>query len=226
MNITILGTGSVGQALAKKLLTLDNNITIGTRDVEATLTKTELDGFGNPPISKMLTENPKIQLRSFKDSVAGADLVILAVSGRVAIDVLASSGELPAGMTIIDTTNPLDFSNGFPPSLFTESTTSLAEQIQEKFPHLNIVKCFNTMSNAIMINPQILDESSNIFVAGNDEKSRDLVKSLIFEMGWSVGEIVDLGDITAARGLEMIMPLWLRIFQSRGDANFNFKIAE
>ena len=160
MNIAILGTGSVGQALAKKLLEKGHNLYIGTRDVENTMKQTESDAFGNSPISFWIKENPAVELLRFKEAVEkGEDLIVFSMNGQYALSCLASVGtDLLHDKILMDISNPLDFSNGFPPSLFINNTDSLGEQIQKAYPNLKVVKTLNTMSNPIMVNPKALKE--------------------------------------------------------------------
>ena len=94
MNIAILGTGSVGQTLAKKLYSLGHEVFIGTRNVENTLKQTEKDAFGNLPISFWIKENPKVKLMTFKEAVQiGSDLIVFAMNGQHALDCLQSIGD-------------------------------------------------------------------------------------------------------------------------------------
>ena len=123
---------------------------------------------------------------------------------------------------MIDASNALDHSQGFPPSLFVSNTDSLAEQLQRELPEARLVKMFNTMANEVMVNPRGLGEDSTIFVAGNDAAARQTAASLAADLGWT--DVFDLGDLTAARGLEMFIPLWVRMYGQLGRPNFNIKV--
>jgi predicted dinucleotide-binding enzyme len=226
MNISVLGTGSVGQALAGRLSGLGHSIFMGTRDVESTLAKTTPDGWGNPGIGTWITDNTRVQLCTFNDSVAqGNDLIIFAMNGKFAIECLNSiDSALLNGKVLIDISNPLDFSNGFPPSLFISNTESLGELIQNTFPELKVVKTLNTMSNPIMINPKILEGDHSVFLSGNDSEAKSFVTLLLNSFGWESKNIIDLGDITTARGTEMILPLWVRLYGKMQSPMFNFNI--
>ena len=103
------------------------------------------------------------------------------------------------GKVVVDTSNPLDFSQGFPPSLFISNTDSLAEQLQRELPEARLVKMFNTMANEVMVDPNGLASETTIFVAGNDVTARQTAASLAADLGWT--DVFDLGDLTAARGL-------------------------
>ena len=144
MKIAVLGTGMVGQALAGRLAELGHEVTVGTRDVAATLARTTPDGMGNPPYAAWAADHRQVRLAPFADAAAGAELLVNATSGDVSIAALQAAGtENLAGKILIDIANPLDFSNGFPPTLFVKDTDSLGEQIQAAFPQLRVVKALN-----------------------------------------------------------------------------------
>jgi 8-hydroxy-5-deazaflavin:NADPH oxidoreductase len=207
MKIAILGTGAVGPALAKALSAAGHQVTIGTRDPEETRQREQLAGIDLP-------------LATYGD--LDAEVLINATTGRGSLPALQAVGEALDGKVVIDTSNPLDFSQGFPPSLFVSNTDSLAEQLQRELPQARLVKMFNTMANQVMINPRGLDGDSTIFVAGNDIAARQTAASVAADLGWT--DIFDLGDLTAARGLEMYLPLWVRIFGQLGRPEFNIKV--
>ncbi|MFC8503943.1 NADPH-dependent F420 reductase [Pedococcus sp. NPDC057267] len=223
MNIAVLGTGMVGQALAGRLLELGHDVVVGTRDPEATLARTEPDGMGNPPFSAWLEAHPAARLVAMADAAAGAELVVNATSGEGALPALEQAGaDNLAGKVVLDISNPLDFSQGFPPSLFVKDTDSLGEQLQRAFPQARIVKSLNTLNAALMVDPKSLGEESTVFVAGNDQAARDTVTELLHAFGHT--DVIDLGDITGARGTEMLLPVWLRLMQTLGTASFNFRV--
>ena len=226
MNISVLGTGSVGQALATKLVSLGHKVFMGTRNIENSLNKTEPDGWGNPAIGSWIKNNPEVQLCTYKEAVQqGSDLIVFAMNGNAAFDCLNAVGEdLLDGKTMIDISNPLDFSKGFPPSLTICNTDSLSEKIQAKFPDLKVVKSLNTMSNPVMVNPSLVSGDHSVFVSGNDETAKSQVVSLLNSFGWKNDNIIDLGDITTARGTEMLLPVWVRLFGKLQTPLFNFNV--
>lgn len=226
MNISVLGTGSVGQALATKLVSLGHKVFMGTRNIENSLNKTEPDGWGNPAVGGWIKNNPEVQLCAFKEAVQkGNDLVVFAMNGNAAFDCLNAVGEdLLNGKTMIDISNPLDFSKGFPPSLTICNTDSLSEKIQAKYPKLKVVKSLNTMSNPVMVNPSLVPGEHSVFVSGNDETAKSQVVSLLNSFGWKNENIIDLGDITTARGTEMMLPVWVRLFGKLQTPLFNFNV--
>lgn len=226
MKIAILGTGMVGQALGEGLLNCGETVVFGTRDVKNTLARTENDSYGNPPFSKWLSDHSKATIGTFNDAAAASELVFNATSGSVSISALNLAGvPFLKNKIMIDVANPLDFSKGFPPSLFVSNTNSLAEQIQNEFPETYVVKTLNTVNASIMTHPDQLSESHNLFLSGNDQSSKDQVVSLLSSwFGWKTEQFIDLGDITSARSTEMLLPLWITLFGKIGHPNFNFFI--
>jgi predicted dinucleotide-binding enzyme len=223
MNIAILGTGMVGQSIAGRLHELGHSVVVGTRDVEATLARTEPDGMGNPSFSAWYRAHPGVELATFADAAAGAELVVNASSGAAALDVLGLAGaDNLAGKVLVDIANPLDFSNGFPPTLFVKDTDSLGEQIQRAFPTTKVVKALNTLTASLMVDPKSLGESSTIFVSGDDEQAKATVVALLESFGHD--DVIDLGPLETARGTEMLLPVWLRLMGALGTGAFNFKI--
>ena len=178
------------------------------------------------------TRNPE-QTRT-REEWAGSDLPLAAyadLEGEVYVNSTKGAGSLAAlkavgpalnGKVVIDTSNALDSSSGFPPSLFVKDTDSLAEQLQRALPEIRLVKMFNTMAHEVMVDPAGLPQESTIFVAGNDETARQTATELAGDLGWT--DVLDLGDLTAARGLEMYISLWLRIYGTLGRPGFNIKV--
>ena len=223
MNIAVLGTGIVGRTIAGRVHDLGHTVVVGTRDPQATLARTEPDGMGNPPFSAWHAEHPGVGLATFADAAAGADVVVNASSGGVALEVLGLAGAANlAGKVLVDISNPLDFSAGFPPTLFVKDTDSLGEQIQRAFPDTKVVKTLNTLTAALMADPKLLGESSTVFVSGDDAQAKAVVTGLLESFGHD--DVIDLGDLSTARGTEMLLPVWLRLMGSLGTGMFNFKI--
>ncbi len=226
MNIAVLGTGSVGQALAVKLHELGHQVYMGTRNVRNSLQKTGKDTWGNKLIGDWIRDHPNIKLVTFQEAVKeSGDLLVFAMNGHAAFESLDAVGkDLLHDKILIDISNPLDFSQGFPPSLFVSNTDSLGEQIQKAYPALKVVKTLNTMSNPVMVNPGIVEGDHTVFVSGNDQEAKSRVSEWLISLGWKENHILDLGDITTARGTEMILPLWLRIYHNLKSPYFNFHI--
>ncbi len=223
MNISILGTGIVGRSHAHRLMELQHTIAIGTQNIEKTLAETKTDPMGNIPFSEWQKENPNIALQKFEDAAAKGEIVINALRGDIAVRTLSELKEPLRGKILIDISNPLDFSHGFPPSLSVCNTDSLGEQIQGALPDTHIVKTFNTVNAGLQVNPTLLANGNHtLFMCGNNADAKSVVRKIQESYGWS--DIIDLGDITGARGMEMTLPFWLRLFGAFGTATFNYRI--
>ena len=223
MKIAVLGTGMVGRTFAGGLAGLGHTVTVGTRDPRATLERSEPDGMGTPPYSAWAGEHPEVALDTFTEAAASADVVVNATNGQAAVPVLELAGaDNLAGKVLVDVSNPLDFSAGFPPTLFVKDTDSLGEQIQRAFPEARVVKTLNTVNAHVMVEPGQLPEASSVFVSGNDTEAKAVVTELLTSFGHA--DVIDLGDITTARGAEMILPIWLRLMGALGTPFFNFKV--
>jgi predicted dinucleotide-binding enzyme len=226
MHYAVLGTGAVGRTVAAKLVSLGEEAVIGTRDPRDTLARTEIDDYGNVPFAAWLRENPAVRLGTFAEAAAAGEVVVNACAGAVSLAVLtaAGAGNL-AGKVLIDIANPLDFSHGQPPSLDPVNTDSLAEQIQARFPDAKVVKALNCMNIAVGVDPSRVPGEHTTFIAGDDAGAKKAVTDLLVAFGWPPAAVIDLGDITAARGTEMVLPLWLRLWGTLGHPDFNIHIA-
>ena len=225
MNIAILGTGMVGQTLAASLAALGHDVAIGTRDVEALMARTEPGPYGNPPYSAWAQEHPAVKTLALADAAAHGDILFNALSGASTLDGLRAAGaQNLAGKILIDVANPLDFSGGFPPSLSVVNTDSLGEQIQRELPATRVVKTLNTVNAFLMVDPrQLHGGDHSMVICGNDAAAKAQVTSILKEwFGWK--DVVDLGDITNARGSEMWLPLWVRLYGALNTPMFGMKI--
>jgi predicted dinucleotide-binding enzyme len=209
MHIAVLGTGMVGRTIAPRLAELGHVVRLGTRDPATTRAR---EGWSEPPGVELLT---------FAEATAGADLVVHAGNGASALDLLAQAGDL-TGVVLLDISNPLDFSAGFPPTLSVKDTDSLGEQVQRAFPDARVVKSLNTLTAELMAHPDRLPEPTSVFVSGDDADAKHLVTGLLTELGHR--DVIDLGGIETSRGVEMWLPLWLRLIGSLGTAEFNLKV--
>jgi len=223
MNIAVLGTGMVGRAIAGRLHELGHPVVVGTRNPEATLARTEVDGMGNQPFATWHGTHPDIGLATFADAAAQAEVVVNATGGSSTLEVLTLAGaDNLAGKVLVDLSNPLDVSAGFPPSLFVKDTDSLGEQVQRSFPDAKVVKTLNTLNASLMVRPDALGEPSTVFVSGDDADAKATVTELLHSFGHQ--DVVDLGGIETARGVEMWLPLWLRVMGALGTPQFNIKV--
>jgi predicted dinucleotide-binding enzyme len=222
-NIAVLGTGMVAKAIAGKLASLGHSVKIGTRDPKATLARTDKDMGGGPPIGAWLETQKNVSLVTHAEAAAHGAMAFNALSGKGAIDVLGGVATQLDGKILIDVSNPLDFSKGFPPSLTVSNTDSLGEQIQRAVPKTKVVKTLNTVNASLMIDPKTLAGGDHtMFVCGNDAGAKAEVAKLLRDFGWT--DVVDLGDITCARATEMYLPLWTRLMGALKTASFNVKI--
>jgi len=213
MKIGVLGTGIVGQTIAAKLVQLGHEVCMGARASD----NEKAAGFAKQ-------HAPKGTSGTFSDAAKHGELLFNCTNGSAALEALNAAGaDNLAGKVLIDISNPLDFSKGMPPSLLTPSTDSLGEQIQRAFPKTHVVKSLNTVNAKLMVEPASLASANHdIFMAGNDAGAKGKVKELLQSFGWR--HIIDVGDITGSRGLEMYLPLWVRLYGTFQTATFNVKV--
>ena len=211
MRIAVIGTGHAGRTLAQGFQRTGHDVVVGTRDPDATRAREEWLGLDVP-------------LAALGVVAADADLVVNVTNGQASLAALGEVGsDHLAGKVILDVANPLDFSQGFPPTLSVKDTDSLAEQIQRAFPEARVVKSLNTVTAAVMVDPSTVgDGDTTVFVAGDDEEARQQVSELLRELGWL--DIVELDGLQNARGLEMWLPLWVRLMGALGTGQFNIKL--
>ena len=224
MRFGMLGTGVVGKTMTTRLAGLGHDVMVGTRDPQETLSRTEPDQYGSLPFSAWLQEHPEVKFGTFGDAAAHGEMVLNATAGAVALEVLRQAGEENLnGKPLIDISNPLDFSKGMPPTLSVSNTDSLGEQIQRRFPEARVVKTLHTMNAYLMVHPtQLAGADHTVFVSGDDAEAKSTVSELLRSFGWT--DIIDLGDITTARGTEMLLAVWLRLFGALQKPIFNFNI--
>ena len=216
MRIGVLGTGTVGHALAGELVELGHEVMMGSREA------------GNPKGADWAAAaGPNASSGSFAQAAAMAEMVINATPGTVSLAALSEAGENNLeGKVLVDVSSPLDSSAGFPPSLSVCNTDRIAETIQRTFPRARVVKALNTMNAAVMVNPQRLaDGEHDVFLGGNDPDAKAVVMELLRSFGWRPERIRDLGGLDTARGMEMWLPLWLRIYMQQPKGKpFNISI--
>ena len=198
MKIGILGSGMVGQALARGYARHGHDVVIGTR-------KSEVEGLpvGSPD-----------------RAVADADLVVLGVAGRASVELTGSLAHLLEGKILVDATNPLDFSAGAP-RLFVGFEDSLGEQVQKAAPGARVVKAYNTVGNTLFVDPELPGGPPTMFIAGNDDAAKGTVTQLLEDTGW---EVADLGGIEASRWLEAMCMAWVTYGARTGTWNHAWKL--
>ncbi|HEX2183251.1 MAG TPA: hypothetical protein VHH10_13285, partial [Rubrobacteraceae bacterium] len=160
----------------------------------------------------------------FAEAASHGEVVVNATAGAVSLEALERAGEENlSGKVLMDISNPLDFSKGMPPTLSVVNTDSLGEQIQRRFPEAKVVKTLHTMNARLMFDPaRLAGGDHTVFVSGDAPEAKAAVADLLRSFGWR--DIVDLGDITTARGTEMMLPVWVRLFGALEKPLFNFKI--
>ena len=223
MKIGIIGSGVVGQTLGAKLVERGEDVVLGTRSPGSVNDKR---GFGQSLDDWLKATGSKARVGIFADAAAHGEIVINATSGTVSLEALRLAGDQNLrGKILIDVSNPLDFSKGMPPTLTVCNTDSIGEQIQRAFPDAKVVKTLNTTNVNVMVDPaQVAGGDHDLFVSGNDAAAKARVTELLRQwFGWRT--VIDLGDITTARGVEMLLPVWLRLMGALGTPLFNFKIA-
>jgi 8-hydroxy-5-deazaflavin:NADPH oxidoreductase len=227
MKIAVLGTGVVGQTLAEKLAQVGQEVMVGTRDPADTRARSEPGRYGQPPFHDWLERHPSVRLGTYAEAARFGEAVINATLGEASLDALHAAGEDNLnGKILIDISIPLDFSQGMPPSLFVCNTDSLGEQIQRAFPRALVVKTLNTITAALMVDPGLVGGGEHtIFLSGDDVAAKAQVREwLAGWFGWK--DILDLGDITTSRGVEMYLPLWLRLWGATGSGIFNIRVVK
>jgi 8-hydroxy-5-deazaflavin:NADPH oxidoreductase len=223
MKVGVLGGGGVGQALAGKLMQRGHDVQLGIRNPspvelakERQMAKTLVDW----------QKDTKGRVVSFSEAARHGDILINATQGGASIDALTLAGkDNLKGKVLIDVANPLDFSQGMPPSLLPkyDHFTSLGEEIQKAFPETHVVKTLNTVSNAVMINPSLVKGEHDLFIAGNNADAKKTVEGILRkDFGWT--SIIDLGDIVGARAVEHLLPIWVRLWMTGGTPIVNLKV--
>lgn len=195
MKVGILGSGIVGQTLGTGFLKYGHQVKIGT-------------GNSNKLNDWLKSAGSNASVGSFAEAASFGEIIVLAVKGTAALNVLEKAGSnYLAGKTIIDATNPIE---EVPPvngvlKFFTDLNSSLMEELQNKFSQANFVKAFSCVGNALMINPDFGGQRPTMFIAGNDDDSKNVVKKILDTFGW---EVEDMGKAEAARAIEPLCMLW------------------
>ncbi len=210
MKAGVLGSGMVGQAISGRLAELGHDVMIGTRD--------------SNKLKEWHSSHQDVKIGSFAGTASHGEIIFNATNGAGSLEALRMAGEANLnGKVLVDISNPLDFSKGMPPSLLVSNTDSLGEQIQRTFPNVKVVKALNTVTANIMVYPQnVANGDHHVFICGNHVQAKAQVVDILKSFGWL--HILDLGDITSARGTEMYLPIWLRLWGALGTGMFNIKI--
>lgn len=194
MNVGVLGSGEVGKVLASGFLKHGHEVMVGSRTPEK--------------LADWVAANTGAKTGSFADAASFGQLIVLAVKGKAAHDALELAGEGNlAGKAVIDATNPIADE---PPvngvlKFFTDLDESLMERLQRAFPEAHLVKAFNSVGSASMVNPQFSGGKPTMFICGNDDAAKDTVRGILNQFGW---ETADMGKAEAARAIEPLCMLW------------------
>jgi 8-hydroxy-5-deazaflavin:NADPH oxidoreductase len=192
MNVGVLGSGDVAKVLAAGFLKHGHRVMVGTRDVAR--------------LAEWRRNHPEARIGSLGETARFAEVAVLAVKGSAAAEVLRGVSAHLAGKTVIDTSNPL---SDAPPvngvlSYFTSFSESLMERLQKDFPRVRLVKAFNSVGNARMVNPEY-GSRPTMFICGNDAPAKITVTGLLDQFGW---DVEDMGQVEAARAIEPLCMLW------------------
>ena len=212
--IGVLGTGMVGNTIGSKLVQLGYEVMMGSRT--ATNEKAEAWAAAN---------GEKASAGTFEEAAKFGELIFNCTKGDITLEVFKMAGpENFDGKTIVDIANPLDFSKGMPPSLIPQysNTNSLGEEVQKLLPKANVVKTLNIVNCEVMVDAKKSGGDPTMFVSGNSAEAKAEAIGLLKQFNWN--DIIDLGDITTARGTEMLLPIWLRTWMATGNGYFAFKI--
>lgn len=213
MKIGILGSGSVGATLATGFVGRGHEVRMGARSATGARAAEWAKSAGD-----------RASHGTFADAASFGEMLFNCTKGEASVDALRAAGEANlAGKVLVDVSNPLDFSKGMPPSLFIANTDSLGEAIQRAFPKLRVVKALNTVPAPLMVNPGKASGDHDLLVCGNGAGAkREVIELLKTAFGWKVA--IDLGDITAARGSEAYLLLFLRLMGALRTHEFNIHV--
>ena len=215
MKIGVLGTGIVGATLGTRLVSAGHSVMMGSRDPD------------NPKAALWVSSaRGDARHGTFADAARFGEVILNCTAGAASLQALELAGvDNLAGKVLIDVSNPLDFSKGMPPTLTVCNSDSLGEQIQRAFPDTRVVKTLNTVNCRVMADPRLVPGEHNLFLSGDDPAAKGQVAEYLGAwFGWKRDNLIDLGDITTARGAEMMLPIWVRHWGLLGTADFNWRV--
>lgn len=216
MNLAILGTGVVGRTLASAFSTAGHAVTLGSRTADNETAAAWATGQGGDARND-----------TFANAVHGADIIVNATGGMVSLAALGTCDRTDLdGKPLLDAANPLDFSGGFPPRLGICNDDSLAEQIQRAYPTTPVVKALNTCAAEVMVAPWEVPGDHVAPICSDDDQAKATVSGLLVDLGWRQSQILDLGTLQAARGMEMWLPMWVRLYGQLGHPMFNLALPQ
>jgi len=215
MKIAVIGTGGVGQTIGSKLVQLGHEVMMGSRDTA-----------NEKGLAWVKATGERASLGTFADAARFGEIAFNCTAGRGSIPALTAAAAGLGGKLVIDIANPLDFSKGMPPSLFTSTSESLGEQAQQLLTTSHVVKALNHVNAGLMVDAkQVADGDHDALICGNDAGAKARVSELLKDwFGWQ--RVIDLGDITASRAMEHYLALWLRLMGSLGTFKFSLKVVK
>ena len=213
MKFGIFGTGMVGAAIGTKLVQQGHEVKMGSRTKD-----------NAKAVEWVRKAGGKASQGTFADAAAFGEMVFNCTQGAISLEVVKQAGEKNLeGKVLIDVSNPLDFSQGMPPTLTVANKDSLGEQLQRALPKTQVVKALNTINCELMVDPgKLAGGDHDLFIAGNDAGAKGKVTELVKSFGWK--SVVDIGDITGARATESYLLLWIRLMSKLGTVAFNLKL--
>lgn len=218
MKIGILGTGAVGQTIGSALISKGHKVMLGSRS-----------SSNEKAIAWVAANGANASNAMFEDAAKFGELIFICLNGNITSDALQQAGpDNFSNKVVIDVTNPLDFSNGMPPSLLQKysNTYSLGEEVQKLLPAAKVVKGLNTVTANLMVNATLVNNGNhNLFICGNDADAKNSVRQLLADnFNWKPDNILDFGTIKSARLTEAIVPFWVGAMQVLGTPMFNYQV--
>ena len=214
MRIGVLGTGQVGRAVATGLVRAGHEVVMGSRSGSSDAAAEWVAGSGG-----------RGSQGTFAQAAQAGEVIFNCTPGEVSLAALEAAGDANLqGKVLVDVSNPLDFSAGFPPRLGVCNDDSCAERIQRAHPAARVVKAFNTINISVMTNPGVLSGPHELLICGDDAEAKRTVVGLAGDLGWPAESVLDLGDLSNARGTEMYLPLWIRLVRALGTPTFNIHL--
>ena len=221
MKIGIIGSGVVAQTLGSKLIGQGHDLILGTRDPN----KLDDKKMFGATLREWKSQNEgRAKIATFKEAAAHGELLINATGGQVSLEALKlAAADKVGAKVLLDVANELDHSKGMPPAVLASQERCLAEKLQAAFPNLKVVKTLNTIGAPVMVDPKALGSGDHtVFVSGNDAAAKGTVTALLKSFGWT--DVLDLGDISSARGPEMYMAMWIRLWGATKTGMLNIKV--
>lgn len=214
MRFGVLGTGVVGQTLGSALVGSGHAVRMGSRTQPHEGAAAWADANGEHASSG-----------TFAEAATFGEVIINCTAGVHSLAAVDAAGSAAlADKLLVDVANPLNFSGGFPPRIAVNGDGSLAEQIQRRHPCTRVVKALNTVTAAVMVDPGLLPEATDLFICGDDADAKATVTDLVTAWGWERARVRDLGGLVHARATEHYLMLWLPLLGVVSSPTFNVRL--